>query len=80
MVIIVDTTVSIPAGIIRPRLTALGGLDLKKDYDPGAHIAYGKPIEGRKEVHFDWKGTTWRLASAEHREIFNADPEKYPPQ
>lgn len=49
-------------------------------YDPVAYFADGKPVEGKSEFQIKWKGATWRFASAEHREMFKADPEKYAPK
>jgi YHS domain-containing protein len=54
--------------------TAVGG------YDPVAFFVAGKPVEGRKEFSFAWKGVTWRFANAENLEAFKAKPEAYAPQ
>lgn len=55
--------------------------DLAVDgYDPVAYFTDGKPVEGNKEFSFEWSGATWRFASAAHRDLFAADPEKYAPQ
>jgi len=56
-----------------------GGVAIE-GYDPVAYFTEGKPVEGRKSFAFEWKGATWRFASAEHRDLFAADPEKYAPQ
>ena len=53
---------------------AIGG------YDPVAYFTDGKPVKGSKEFTFEWMDATWRFASAEHRDLFRADPEKYAPQ
>lgn len=59
--------------------TILG--DLAVDgYDAVAYFTDGKPVEGKKEHSYEWKGATWRFASAAHRELFVAAPEKYAPQ
>lgn len=59
--------------------TILG--DLAVDgYDAVAYFTDGKPVEGKKEHSYEWKGATWRFASAAHRELFAAAPEKYAPQ
>jgi len=49
-------------------------------YDPVAYFTDGKPVEGSKKFVQEWKGAVWRFASAEHRDLFAADPEKYAPQ
>jgi YHS domain-containing protein len=37
-------------------------------------------VRGSREFTHQWKGATWRFASAENRERFAAAPEKYAPQ
>lgn len=49
-------------------------------YDPVAYFDEGEPREGSKEFTFEWKGATWRFASAAHRDRFRADPEAYAPR
>jgi YHS domain-containing protein len=49
-------------------------------YDPVAYFADGKPVEGSGDYEYEWKGATWRFASAENLATFKADPEKYAPQ
>lgn len=49
-------------------------------YDPVAYFTDGKPVKGKAELSHDWMGVTWRFASAEHRDAFAAEPEKYAPQ
>jgi YHS domain-containing protein len=49
-------------------------------YDPVAYFTDGKPVEGSSDFTTEWKGTTWRFASAAHRDAFKADPDKYAPQ
>jgi YHS domain-containing protein len=69
-----------PALAISPvNKTLLGGKAIK-GYDPVAYFANGKPVKGDKQFSFEWNGATWLFASAEHRETFRADPEKYAPQ
>ena len=40
----------------------------------------GEPVKGGKEHTYKWQDATWRFASAENRDRFSADPEKYAPQ
>lgn len=56
-----------------------GGVALD-GYDPVAYFTDGKPVAGRPEITREWNGATWRFASAEHRDLFTADPAKYAPQ
>lgn len=49
-------------------------------YDPVAYFTDGAPVEGEGEFEHEWMGATWYFASAENRDLFVADPEKYAPQ
>lgn len=51
-----------------------------KGYDPVAYFTESKPVEGDSDFTFDWKDAKWRFASAEHKDTFAKDPEKYAPQ
>jgi hypothetical protein len=51
-----------------------------KGYDPVAYHTDGKPAEGSDQYELKWKDAKWRFASAEHRDLFRADPEKYAPR
>jgi YHS domain-containing protein len=48
--------------------------------DPVAYFTQGKPVEGKSEFAHDWMDATWYFASAENRDLFAADPEKYAPE
>jgi hypothetical protein len=47
-------------------------------YDPVAYFTDGKP--GLPEYEFQWDEHRYRFASAEHRDLFRADPVHYAPQ
>lgn len=49
-------------------------------YDPVAYFDEGRPVEGRSDFQYDWKGATWRFSNAENLAAFKADPEAYAPQ
>lgn len=51
-----------------------------KGYDPVAYFTDGQPVKGQPDIVFDWMGARWHFASAEHRDLFSASPEKYAPQ
>jgi YHS domain-containing protein len=51
-----------------------------KGYDPVAYFTEGQPTKGSDHYSFQWKGRTYRFVSAENRQRFKADPEKYLPQ
>ena len=55
------------------------GLALK-GYDPVAYFTDGQPTKGADQYSFQWKGVTYRFASAENLKRFKADPDKYLPQ
>lgn len=48
--------------------------------DPVAYFTMGKPVEGSSDFAHDWNGATFHFASAENRDVFAANPEKYAPQ
>lgn len=48
--------------------------------DPVAYFTVGKPVEGSSDFTHEWNDATWRFASAENRDLFAANPEKYAPQ
>ena len=54
--------------------TAVGG------YDPVAYFTDGKPVEGRRDITWTWKGATWRFVNEKNRVTFKAKPEAYAPQ
>lgn len=49
-------------------------------YDPVAYFRLGRAMEGSSEYEYRWSDATWRFASAEHRDLFAADPTRYAPQ
>lgn len=63
-----------------PVNTTLFGHEAVKGYDVVAYFTEGKPVEGRDEFTVDWMGASWRFATAQHRDLFKAAPERYAPQ
>lgn len=51
-----------------------------KGYDPVAYFTDGKPTPGQPQFEYEWDEHVWRFASAEHRDLFKADPVRYAPQ
>ena len=49
-------------------------------YDPVAYFTDGKAVEGSEQITAEHAGVTYRFASAEHRDLFRAAPERYLPQ
>ena len=48
-------------------------------YDPVAYFTEGKPLKGNGYHVSDFQGVTYAFASEEHKELFDANPEKYVP-
>jgi YHS domain-containing protein len=57
--------------------TAKGAI---RGYDPVAYFTVGKPVMGKKDFVYSWKGADWYFSSSENRASFQASPEKYAPQ
>lgn len=64
---------------IEVRYFEKGGLAIR-GYDPVAYFTDSAPVAGSGEFTHEWGNATWQFASAENRDLFAADPEKYAPQ
>ena len=51
-----------------------------KGYDPVAYFTQGAPVKGNPDITSTYQGGLFYFASQEHKELFNAEPEKYAPQ
>ena len=51
-----------------------------RGYDTVAYFTEGRPLEGSERFESEWQGATWRFASQEHLDLFEADPTSYAPQ
>lgn len=51
-----------------------------RGYDVTAYFAQGKPVRGSAAHQLNYKGSTWRFASAANLARFKADPSAYAPQ
>jgi hypothetical protein len=61
--------------------SSAGGRTLAiKGYDPVAYFKLGKPTLGLPEFEYEWDEHRYRFSSAEHRDLFKADPLRYAPQ
>src|SRR5262249_55363430 len=49
-------------------------------YDPVAYFTDHRPVPGLSQFEYVWHDARWRFASAAHRDLFVADPERYAPQ
>jgi YHS domain-containing protein len=50
-----------------------------KGYDSVAYFTEGKAVKGKEKYSFSWNEALWYFSSAEHRELFAANPKKYAP-
>ncbi len=67
-----------PAHAIDPVYSAEGAAI--RGYDPVAYFTEEKPMKGSAAHSATHDGATWHFASAENRDLFVANPEKYAPQ
>ena len=51
-----------------------------KGYDTVAYHTEGRAVKGKSEFAYTWNDAKWYFASAENKELFAADPERYAPQ
>jgi YHS domain-containing protein len=51
-----------------------------KGYDPVSYFTDGRPMRGSAQFSTSYKGVVYRFVSAEHRDRFVAEPEKFVPQ
>jgi hypothetical protein len=51
-----------------------------KGYDAVAYFTDGHPVQGLPDFEYVWDDHVYRFASAEHRNMFKADPVRYAPQ
>ena len=49
-------------------------------YDTVAYFTVGRPVKGNSSFAFSWQDAKWHFASAKHRDLFAANPERYAPQ
>ena len=48
--------------------------------DPVAYFTQNKPVKGNPEFTYKWGNANWQFASAQNRDLFVQNPEKYAPQ
>lgn len=51
-----------------------------KGYDTVAYHTENRAVKGKSEVSYNWNDAVWYFATAENRNLFAADPERYAPQ
>ena len=60
-------------------IDATSGVGLE-GYDVVAYFTDQRPVPGSDTYTQVWQGATWKFASAEHRDLFAANPRRYAPQ
>jgi hypothetical protein len=53
---------------------AIGG------YDTVAYFTLGKPTKGDPRFEANWQDARWQFVTAEHRDMFVRDPDRYAPR
>jgi hypothetical protein len=51
-----------------------------RGYDAVAYFTDGKAVKGSPSYEFLFDDAKWRFATAQHKEMFTADPDRYMPQ
>jgi YHS domain-containing protein len=51
-----------------------------KGYDTVAYFTDKRPMVGNSQYQYEWDGAIYRFASAEHLDLFKANPDRYLPQ
>ncbi|HDM8222797.1 TPA: YHS domain-containing protein [Vibrio campbellii] len=49
-------------------------------YDPVAYFTQSKPVKGDSDFTYRWNDAKWYFSSAENRDAFVKNPEKFAPQ
>ncbi|MEM1363526.1 MAG: YHS domain-containing (seleno)protein [Pseudomonadota bacterium] len=68
-----------PAAARSPEIYTENGIAVDGS-DVVAYFTDSRPVQGKGSITHDWRGATWRFASARNRAAFIADPEAYAPQ
>jgi YHS domain-containing protein len=51
-----------------------------KGYDVVAYFQQSRPVKGSSQFSYQWMDATWQFSSAQNRDLFAADPQRYAPQ
>jgi YHS domain-containing protein len=62
-----------PTAVLAKRIALQG-------YDPVAYFTKGRPEKGSPDFSASFDGATYWFATAEHRDRFTGDPDRYAPQ
>ena len=64
---------------LKPAIFAEDGVAIR-GYDPVAYFTEGTPTKGSEEFEYEWLGAIWHFASAQNRDAFANEPNKFTPQ
>ena len=80
LLLAVGLTMSAGAGDPQKMINAGSDGVAIKGYDTVAYFTENQPMKGKPEFKYSWRDVEWYFASAQHRALFAADPERYAPQ
>jgi YHS domain-containing protein len=49
-------------------------------YDSVSYFTPGTPTKGQPDYAYEWQGAKWLFSSAEHKEQFSKNPDRYAPR
>jgi len=70
---------AVPAIAFDPINTTFFGVAIK-GYDTVAYHTEGRAVKGSNAFSHKWNDAKWYFASAENRDLFAAEPERFAPQ
>lgn len=84
--LLIATVAAVPAALLGARATrsaepavyAENGVAIDGT-DPVAYFTRGEPVPGDPAIFSDWNGARLHFATAEHKAMFDADPEAFGP-
>jgi len=74
------STIVVAAASAKPTINTSGNRLALRGYDVVAYRTEGKPLKGVSGFQYEWRGAVWRFASADHRDRFIKEPERYAPE
>ena len=80
MLALVLALIAFNASAADPINTTFFGNIAIEGYDPVAYFQQNQAVEGSKKFQHEWQGAKWNFSSAENRDLFAANPEKFAPQ
>lgn len=81
-------TAAVASTLLMSSLTYAADIDANADindvaikgYDPVSYFTDSKPVKGSTEYTATYKNAIYQFSSADHRDLFRENPEKYAPQ